>query len=467
MPNKEQKLLIAVFLLYIITLVFFIPHHEHWADEAQSWLLARDSGLKELLWKNLRYEGTPGLWHLILMLPSRLFSYNILSYISGGIATVGIGILLYKSPFPLWMKLLLPFTYFLCFQYGIVARSYVLLIPLLFGIAAIYEQKWDRPWLFIVLIVLLTNVSLHGSLMAFAIMLDQTIELLKSRKHLQAKQWIGQGMLYGLFLACGLFIIFQLKPPPNLSFSPTGFEFDRIHFKQLSVDVWSSVLTERRWLSYPILIITLIWLMITRKIILFVLGSLLLLVLFSLYYNAWHQGSLFLFWLFVLWLSYDDSRYYELSFFVKPLMNAAILITIGFHVYWNVVALQNDYKGQYSAGEAVAQYITDNHYQDKNIFAYHFWPVAIQPYFPQNIFTDSRYFNNNAYWVWNTENEYPDELTSVLAKQPDMIIFSKPNLYPVPEAEPPYQKVEQSFIGEVYWKAGIQEYVEFVIWVRE
>ena len=465
--SKEQKFLLSVFILYVATFLFFIPHHEHWADEAQSWLLARDSSLYELLWQNLRYEGTPGLWQVLLMIPTRIFDYNSLSYISGLIASIGIYLLLFKSPFPVWMKVLLPFSYFLCFQYGIVARSYVLLIPLLFGIASIYERKFQKPFLFILLILLLANVSLHGSLIALAIMLDTSIDLIKKRKSLNQKQWLTQSFNYLLFLACGLFIIYQLKPPSNLSFSPNGFEFDWLHFKEQSKDILVSVFTEKAWLSYPIIFLSIVWFYITRRLTLFLFGSILLLVLYSFYYNVWHQGTLFLFWLFVLWLSFDESHFFELSFFLKPVIHLAIIITLGFHIYWNIAALKNDYKGQYSASKALANYIQDSNYQDKSIFAYHFWPVAIQPYFEQNIYTDSRYFNNNAFWVWNVENEYADDLETVLNRNHDMIIFPKPHLYPVPETIPPYKKVEQSFIGEIYWKAGIQEYIEFVVWVRE
>ena len=61
-----------VLLIYIISISVVIVKHEPWADEAQAWLLARDSGLFELLFKRLRYEGHPGLWYLILTPFSKL-----------------------------------------------------------------------------------------------------------------------------------------------------------------------------------------------------------------------------------------------------------------------------------------------------------------------------------------------------------------------------------------------------------
>jgi hypothetical protein len=46
------------------------PHHEPWFD-AQAWLIARDATLWDLLAHRVRYEGSPGLWHLLLWFLSR------------------------------------------------------------------------------------------------------------------------------------------------------------------------------------------------------------------------------------------------------------------------------------------------------------------------------------------------------------------------------------------------------------
>ena len=53
-------------MLYALLSAFTAYRHEPWADEAQSWLLARDAGLIQLWTKLLHYEGTPGLWQTLL-----------------------------------------------------------------------------------------------------------------------------------------------------------------------------------------------------------------------------------------------------------------------------------------------------------------------------------------------------------------------------------------------------------------
>ena len=67
---KKQKYIEIVIKVCIILLFIFLSFtiagsHEHWSDEAQSFLLARDNTLGEIF-HYIKYEGTPGLWVLII-----------------------------------------------------------------------------------------------------------------------------------------------------------------------------------------------------------------------------------------------------------------------------------------------------------------------------------------------------------------------------------------------------------------
>jgi len=112
---KERYQLI-VFAIFATLLGIAVSHHEPWMDEAQAWLLAKDTGVKELLLKYLRYEGSPGLWHLILMVPAKLglpyFTINILSAV---FAATGVWLFIKHAPFPPLIKILYPFTFFVFF----------------------------------------------------------------------------------------------------------------------------------------------------------------------------------------------------------------------------------------------------------------------------------------------------------------------------------------------------------------
>jgi hypothetical protein len=162
---------------YASLLVFAIPYHEPWADEAQAWQLARSLPLVVLFQKYICYEGSPGLWHFLLWILSRAHvSYTGMHWISGGIAVAGISILVLKSPFPRYLKLSLPFTSFLLFQYAVVARSYVLVPWLLFMIAS----RWKRsPAIVALLLGLLANVSLDAAVISGRLAIVYAIERIR------------------------------------------------------------------------------------------------------------------------------------------------------------------------------------------------------------------------------------------------------------------------------------------------
>src|SRR4051812_16341459 len=141
-------------------LAFNIAHHEPWADEAQSWLLARDSNLFELWTKLLCYEGSPGLWHTLLYFCIRLgVPYAGINIVSGVAGFAAVYILLRYAPFPLSVRLLLPFTFFLSYQYAVIARNYVLAPALLFSCAVIYKDGVRRSGIMTVLLCCLAAVN--------------------------------------------------------------------------------------------------------------------------------------------------------------------------------------------------------------------------------------------------------------------------------------------------------------------
>ena len=82
--NQEYSLETMACLCIAVTSVMIsfllIPYHEIWRDEAQAWLIARDTPLKDLF-SVLKHEGHPAGWFLLLMpfakagLPATCMSY--------------------------------------------------------------------------------------------------------------------------------------------------------------------------------------------------------------------------------------------------------------------------------------------------------------------------------------------------------------------------------------------------------
>jgi hypothetical protein len=193
-------------ILFGCLLAFAIPFHEPWADEAQAWMLARSLTVWQLFHTYLRYEGSPGLWHLLLWLLVRLHvSYTGMHWVCGLIAFGGISVLVLCSPFPRWIKLVLPFTYFLAFQYAVVARNYVLVPLLLFSIAALWKRS---PILVAFLLGLLANIAGHAAAIAIGFSL---LYWIKRRLSVTRSQLWKAAVVFCVMLAIAVWTVL----PPN------------------------------------------------------------------------------------------------------------------------------------------------------------------------------------------------------------------------------------------------------------
>ena len=154
---------IVTLCIYAGLLAWAIPHHEPWADEAQAWQIASTLPLVQIF-HVLSYEAHPALWYICLWVLSRLHvSYAGMHWVAAAIGFSGVAVLVTTSPFPRFIKLLLPFTFYLAFQYAIVARSYVLAPLLIFLCAYFWPRKLERPLTIAVCLGLLANVAAHAA----------------------------------------------------------------------------------------------------------------------------------------------------------------------------------------------------------------------------------------------------------------------------------------------------------------
>lgn len=145
--NARTLAQLLAFVLYIAIIAIVMCFHEPWFDEAQSWLIARDSPIASIFSVRTHYEGHPPFWNLLLAIAAK----NGVPYEFGikGIQLVCASLLgvwlIFKSPFKHASSLatfLIPFTYFACFQYGVTSRPYALLCLSLL-VAAYYWNSAD------------------------------------------------------------------------------------------------------------------------------------------------------------------------------------------------------------------------------------------------------------------------------------------------------------------------------------
>lgn len=149
-----------VFVAYIIIVLFLATRHECWQDEAQSWLIARDLNPIQVL-EQLKYEGHSFLWYYILMPFAKLgFPMKVQNYISAIFSIATVYFILKKAPFRKILKILIIFSGGLIYFYSVMARPYCMIPLLLVGIATLYKNKTQHPYLYAILIGLLAHTHL-------------------------------------------------------------------------------------------------------------------------------------------------------------------------------------------------------------------------------------------------------------------------------------------------------------------
>ncbi len=173
----------AVLCLFIVSYIVVTVFHEPWFDEAQAWQIARCANLKDILFTIPHYEGHPPLWHLILAIPAKLglpyeWSLKTVAFL---ICFAYTWLILFRSPFPRVMRLLLPFQYFLFYQYGVIARPYGLIILELLLLAMAFPMKNEKPWRFTGVLMLLCLTHSYGIMIAGGIALCMVWELVREK----------------------------------------------------------------------------------------------------------------------------------------------------------------------------------------------------------------------------------------------------------------------------------------------
>lgn len=467
---KERYQLI-VFAIYLILLAIAVSHHEPWMDEAQAWLLAKDTGFKELFLKYLRYEGSPGLWHLLLMIPAKLgLPYFTINIISAVFAASGVWLFIKYAPFPILIKVLYPFSFFVFFQYGVVARNYCLIAPILFLLAINYNRKNDHPYVFLLLLCLLANISAHTFLIAGSIAFVHFLDLIKGWKHFTTRTKTHQVISLAIFALIALLVVsIVMTPPDQIYAGHLNWDLRNLWMVSTRMLGGSLVMNEYShlpWLFGTVSVIifatSLTWFYKNKLILLYLLPLVLLSILFGVKYrNLWHQGILFLLWVFVLWISYERIGKEKVTGFSKSVI-AGLAVVLTVQIYWCIDALGYDLRHNYSAGYSVAKYIKANHLEKEKIYISGWKNISILPYFSKNIFSNHNNGSSRRFWNWSVNNvtsvgATQNVLDTIECLQPEVVIFASDHIASKQKIEIPGYRAVAFFKGYLCWKTGLSE----------
>jgi hypothetical protein len=419
-------------VFYAALVAFAIPYHEPWVDEAQAWQLARNLSLTSLFKTFIRYEGSPGLWHFLLWMLVRMHvSYAGLHWICGAVATAAMGLLLFRSPFPRYLKLTLPFTYFFLFQYAVVARNYVL-APLLLFLAAMAWRK--SPVALALALGLLANASLHAAVISGGLAVVYAVEQFRGGegKSFEARRKFLLCAL--LLLAFYAFAIWTAWPPRDLILSSVRGQSSIYLLRAAYSLLWP---TCQPWIvSIPFWTAMALWFHARHK-----LYYLLPVVLFAAFSGEvsvtwWHAGLVVPLLVCLLWITWRAPGTATRELEVAGRVALAVLIAT--QILWTGYALFYDHYHAYSPDRAAAEFLSPfvrenatiavtyiSGADDKRVRAYP--AVGILPYFDHNIFANTPY----PFWWWSDEDPTEERFNALLPSHPRIVLVEETHRSPV------------------------------------
>ena len=470
--------------LWAAVVGFTLHYHEKWCDEAQAWLFARDLSLSRLWFYELRYEGSPGLWHTILWIAQHAFHapYAVLGPIGMACGAGGAAYLILKAPFPRYLRWPLAFTYFMVYQYAVIARQYTLLPVLTFAAVSLLKDI-QRPFRLTILLMLLALVSFHGTLLAaglgFAYLCEAFPEWRKLGKHVQNRYVISIVLMALTFV----FVFIVLKPASDSleMDKKTGFfqlpTFKNTQGEAITSSVKFKAILSGGLLDSPVpsavfLVLAGAWCFRRRRPLVFMLSVGLMVALYSLVYGyAHHQGTLFIAAIAGLWFAWPSEQEQQtFQVWDRRLLNGMTVLLLGLcavNIWDAAVVIKRDYLYPYSGAEDAANYLKSVGADRSSIFGYGFGISGVQAYFDRNILANiPTAYTHNGQPGWHNMDveqarEAKPEYVVVFTTAPDLLMrFDGPTL-----ASLGYRLAHFSD-GYYFYKRGVYEREVYMIFRR-
>ena len=354
-------------LVWLMISLWCGVNHEIFADEAQAYLIARDASISEILTTVARTEGTPTLWFLWL----KLLIFLGLDYSHQYIASIlpnfiGVCLFITKAPFSKVVKYVLPLTYFVLYQYNIVARNYSLLFLTTVIASIAYAQRQKHPYRLVWSLILLGSTTSHAFLLSCSIMLFWMYNDAQKAEGIKGYQEFIKGNLRALSLF-GIYIVFSvlyLYPESSNQYISNyelikGFRARNV-LTLFAVGLITSSEPSPENLGYIFigLCYSICMMCLMSKEYKMKFGILLLPnILFMLYvpYKPWHAGIIIMSVMFLLWQEKRE---------VPTQIKTGIGVLLFLQIIWGVTGIIKDVRGKYSVGEEIYTFL-----QNKNITA--------------------------------------------------------------------------------------------------
>ena len=433
--KKSSIFEIIVFCLFCILVICVSIFHEPWLDEFQAWGISKDS-IFNIVFVLPHYEGHPPLWHLVLKvfsslkLPAEIGIRipNILFMFSA------VWLLIFKSPFPKLIRLLLPFTYFIIYQYSIINRPYSIFCFAIFLSAVLYKERNQYPMRFIMSLILLCLSCAYGIIISVGIVIVWLIEIIREdnfhiKSFLHDKRF--KSVLFIFFVCLFLTVIMfpykdtyaialDVAPDYRLKFLYSFFILpcDSLFYNFLdnkTLNIFTHDLSEfikifnnpsldiifLFWNGCILGVIVNIFLFITfkrlHKLLLFYIPYLMLLLFSLTYISPHHIGLITIYIISMFWYALQNSKIPE-----KDIKNLCLFVMfcIVVQIYWGICSFANEIKYEYWPSRVVAKYIKQNNLDKYKIMSKwvlsqykHVDRKTRRQYYGKKFISGSEYFN--------------------------------------------------------------------------
>ena len=415
----------VVLLVYTGIVLWTIQYHEKWADEAQAWLIARDLSLKSIWFHELRYEGSPGLWHTILWVAQHVFHarYDAISYIGLCFAVASAAIVLFVTPFPKPVRWLMLFSFFLIYQYAVIARPYVLFACFTFLAARQFRDR-ERPDLFALSIAPLACLTAHGSVLGACLATVYAAEFLRHwHDHAPA---VRRRFVFACSATLVLYIcLFLVLVPPADVEAVNGVPLTVSLALQRAIKGISGALVDNRWLSGFSLVIFAVWCYFRKSLWAFLLPVIGVTGLY-VYADGWahQQGTIFLAMMAGLAIAWPPATQQGSKSSNERLAYVGIVgllvAILCYQTYAAASVIKRDVRLPYSGASDAAEFLRPIVKKGTTVYGYQYGMVAISAYFDHKIFANL----NTSYYhhVWRTFNQNDIE-REVIAGKPEYLVF--------------------------------------------
>ena len=208
----------AIFTVYVLAIFAGLWNHEMWRDELQAWNLVLHSKNIIDVFNNTRYEGHPALWFYLLWPAAQLTSSPLaIQGINLVIAAITAYLIIFKSPFNTFEKILILSGYYFLYEYSVISRNYLIGVMLMLLIASLWNRKDSGLVLSGILLLLLFQTNAFMAAIASAISVVLLVRLNQEGKLETSETKI----FFSLITAGAALFVFTTRTPHDSSYATT------------------------------------------------------------------------------------------------------------------------------------------------------------------------------------------------------------------------------------------------------